>query len=140
MRFLRGASLMDPMSLAALAAPIIVKGAEAFSKEAGEKLGGKIDQLAQATINKFKGDNYAEQTLSRAKEKPDSSGRQDALKEVLTEKLNEDPKFADEVSNLVGIIQKENASISTTFIQNNQQVQNQTNIGNVQGSVNIGSK
>ena len=65
---------MDPMSLAALATPFLIKGAEAFSKAAGEKLGGKIDQLAQAAINKFKDDNYAEQTLSRAREKPESPG------------------------------------------------------------------
>ena len=44
---------MDPMSLAAMAAPILIKGAEAFSKSVGEKLGEKIDQLSQAAINKF---------------------------------------------------------------------------------------
>lgn len=41
--------------------------AEAFSNAAGEKL-GEIDLSAQAAMKKFKGDNYAEQTLSRARE------------------------------------------------------------------------
>ena len=66
--------------------------------------------------------------------------RQEALKEVLADKIEEDPKFAEELSKLVEDIQKDKASISTSFIQNNQQVETQTNIGNVQGSVNIGSK
>jgi hypothetical protein len=131
---------MDPVSLAALAAPILAKGAEAFSKAAGERLGEEIDQLSQAVINKLKGDSYAEQTLSRAREKPESLSRREALKEVLADKMNEDPKFAEEISKLVEDIQKDKASISTIFIQNNQQVETQTNIGNVQNSVNISKK
>ena len=103
-------------------------------------MGGKIDQLGKDVINKFKGDSYAEQTLSRAKEKPDSVDRQKALEGILVEKIKEDQKFAEEISKLVEDIQKDKASISTRFIQNNQQVETQTNIGNVLGSVNIERK
>lgn len=131
---------MDPMSLAAVATPIIIKGAEAFSKAAGEKLGGKIDQLGQAVMIKFKGDSYAEQTLSRAKEKPDSADRQEVLKGVLSKKMKEDSKFAEEVQKLVDDMQEKKASVHATFVQNNQKVETQTNIGNVQGSVNIGTR
>ena len=66
---------MDPLTLAALAAPFVAKGAEAFSSAAGEKLGAKVGELCQAVINKFKGDSYAEQTLSRAQELPEAEGR-----------------------------------------------------------------
>ena len=33
---------MDPFSLAAIAAPFVAKGTEAFSQAAGEKLGEKL--------------------------------------------------------------------------------------------------
>lgn len=84
---------MDPFSISAIATPFVAKGAEAFSKTAGEKLGGKVGELVQAVINKFKGDPYAEQTLARAQEKPEAEGRQSALKEVLAEKMASDPDF-----------------------------------------------
>lgn len=90
--------------------------AEAFSNASGEKL-GEIDQSAQAAMNKFKGDNYAEQTLSRAREKPDSLGRQEALKKVLADKVKEVSEVGGKVSKLVGDIQKNKISISTRFIQ-----------------------
>ena len=51
--------VLDPVSLAALATPFLAKGAEAFTKTAGEKLGGKVVELCQAVVDKFKGDSYA---------------------------------------------------------------------------------
>ena len=126
---------MDPMSLAALAAPIVIKGAEAFSNAAGEKLGGKVCDLCQAVMNRFKGDPYAEQTLARAKEKPESEARQGALKEVLAEKMETDSNFAEKVRKLTDEVQKESAR--TAFDQRGQMVHGpQTNIaGNVSGHV-----
>jgi len=126
---------MDPMSLAALATPFLIKGAEAFSNTAGEKVGGKVGDLFQAVINKFKGDFYAEQTLARAKEKPESEARQGALKEVLADKMEDDSDFAEKVRRLADEIQKENAR--TAFDQRGQTVHGpQTNIaGHVSGHV-----
>ena len=97
---------MDPLTLAAIAAPFVVKGAEAFSNAAGEKLGAKVGELCQAVINKFKGDSDAEETLALPQKKPDSKGRQIALEEVLAEKLEADPDFADELQKLVDEVQK----------------------------------
>lgn len=126
---------MDPFSIAAIAAPFVAKGVEAFSKTAGEKLGGKVGELVQAVINKFKGDPYAEQTLARAQEKPDAEGRQSALKEVLAEKMASDPEFAEKVQKLVDELQKGGAR--TVFDQRGQTVHGpQTNIaGDVKGQV-----
>ena len=90
--------------------------------------------------NKFKGDSYAEQTLARAKEMPESEERQMALKGVLAEKMDEDPGFAEEVKKLFDEINKEASSNRTVFDESGQNVGTQTNIGNVQGSVNIGTK
>ena len=126
---------MDPLSLAVIAAPFVAKGAEAFSKTAGDKLGAKAGELCQAVINKFKGDTYAEQTLARAQEKPEAEGRQSALKEVLAEKMEEDPDFAKKVQKLVEELQKGGGR--TIFDQHGQTVHGpQTNIaGDVKGQV-----
>lgn len=126
---------MDPMSLAAIAAPFVAKGADVFSKTAGEKLGGMVGDLCKAIVDKFKGDSYAEQTLARAQEKPEAEGRQSALKEVLAEKLEGDLDFAEKVQKLVDELEKGGAR--TVFDQRGQTVHgSQTNIaGNVSGSV-----
>jgi hypothetical protein len=125
---------MDPLSLAALAAPFVAKGAEAFSQSAGEKPGGKVEELCQAVTNKFKGDSYAEQTLARAQEKPEAEGRQNALKEVLAEKLQADLDFAEKVQEIADEVQKGTGPI---FDQRGQMVHgSRINIaGNVSGPV-----
>jgi hypothetical protein len=85
----------------ALLSPYLAKAGEAFAKEAGEKLAEKVGALYQAVKSKFKGDAYAEQTLTRIEEKPEATGRQAAFQEVLVEKLEEDPDFAEVVRRLV---------------------------------------
>jgi hypothetical protein len=129
---------MDPISIASIAAPFVVKGAEAFSKAAGEKLGGKMDELYQAVINKFKEDSYAEQTLARAKEKPETEGRQRALKEVLAEKMEDDSDFFENIQKIVEEIERDRTPI---FDQSKQNVSGpQTNIGgDVKGNVYSGA-
>ena len=128
--------VLDPVSLAALATPFLAKGAEAFTKTAGEKLGAKVGELCQMVIKKFKGDSYAEQTLARAQELPEAEGRQSALKCVLAEKLEGDPDFSEKLQKLVDEVQK-GAATKTTFDQRDQTVHGaQTNIaGNVNGPV-----
>jgi len=132
--------VLDPVSLAALATPFLAKGAEAFTKTAGEKLGGKVVELCQAVVDKFKGDSYAEQTLARVKEMPESEDRQSALKGILTEKMKTDSGFAEDIKKLLDGMQKDAASTYIAFDQREQTVGTQTNIGNVQGTVNIGTK
>ncbi len=132
--------VIDPVSLAALATPFLAKAAEAFTKTAGEKLGGKLVGLCQAVADKFKGDSYAEQTLARAKEMPESEDRQSALKGILTEKMKADSGFAEEIKTLLDELQKDATSTHVAFDQQGQTVGTQTNIGNVQGAVNIGNK
>lgn len=127
---------MDPLTLASVAAPFLAKGAEAFSKSAGEKLGAKVVELCQAVIDKFRGDSDAEETLALARKRPDSKGQESALEEVLAEKLKADPDFAEKVQRLVGELEKGGGS-RTAFDQRGQTVQgSETNIaGNVSGNV-----
>ena len=132
--------VLDPVSLAAFVAPLLAKGAEAFTKTAGEKLGGKMVDLCQSVVDKFKEDSYAEQTLACAKEMPESEDRQAALKGILAEKMNEDPAFAEDVKKLFDEMKNEASSTYTIFDQRGQNVGTQTNIRTVQGSVNIDTK
>ena len=85
----------------ALLSPYLTKAGEVLAKEAGEELVEKASALHQAIKAKFKGDAYAEQTLARLEEKPKAKGRQAALREVLAEKLEEDPNFAQVVRRLL---------------------------------------
>jgi len=121
---------MDPISiagLASLAAPYVAKGLDALTKSAGEKIGGIIGDLCQSVADKFKGDSYAEQTLARAKEIPDSEERQGAIKSVLAEKMKADPDFAEKVKKLVEEAGK--AQAGTVFDQRGLTVYgSQTNI------------
>lgn len=141
---LKEMTVMDPISiagLAGLAAPYVAKGLDALTKSAGEKIGGVIGDLCQSVADKFKGDSYAEETLARAKEIPDSEERQGALKSVLAEKMKADPDFAEKVKKLVDEAGKGQAG--TIFDQRGQSVQGpQTNIGEANGPVfsgNIGT-
>jgi len=43
---------------------------------------------------KFKGDDYAEQTLKRLEDKPEDEGRASAMRIMLAEKMRSDRKFA----------------------------------------------
>jgi hypothetical protein len=72
--------------------------------------------------------------LSRAQEKPESKARQGALQEVLAEKMEEDPDFAEKIQKLADAVQKE--SSSAVFDQRGQRVHgSQTNIGEANAPV-----
>ncbi|MCK6630332.1 MAG: hypothetical protein L6R45_34825 [Anaerolineae bacterium] len=89
------------VAVVALLGPYLVKAGEAFAEKAGEKLAEKVGELYQVIKKKFKGDTYAEQTLTRVEEKPEAKGRQDALIAVLAEKMQEDTNFAEKMQRLL---------------------------------------
>ena len=55
---------MDSLGIAAIAAPFVAKGVEAFSNTAGEKLGGLVGDLCRSVVDRFRGDSSAEQALA----------------------------------------------------------------------------
>ncbi len=59
--------------------------------------------LNQAIRTKFSADKdeYAKETLKRLEEKPREESRQIALANILTEKIEADPKFKEELKQLV---------------------------------------
>ena len=131
-----GVCEMDIPSIAAIVAPFVAKGAEAFSKTAGDKIAGKAVEVFRAVADKLSGDTYAQQTLDRAKEMPESKVRLNMLSEVLAEKMEFDQDFAEKLSKLVSEAQDERAGNIFNF--SGQTVHgNQTVIDTV-GTVNIG--
>jgi hypothetical protein len=74
-------------------------------------------QIFYNHLEKFKGDSYAEETLARAKEMPESEDRQSALKGILTEKMKSDLVFGDEIKNLLDEMPKDAASTHIAFDQ-----------------------
>ena len=128
---------MDLASAAAIAAPFVAKGAEAFSKTAGDRLAGKAAELLRAVSGKFKGDPYAEQTLVRAKEMPESEERIGMLSGILAEKMQSDHDFAEVICRLVNETKK-NCTVQINNFSGQTVHGNQTVIDTVHGSVNIG--
>ena len=126
---------MDRLTLASVAAPFLAKGAEAFSKSAGETLGAKVGELCQAVADKFRGDSDAEETLALGKKRPDSKRQENALREVLAEKLEADPDFAVSEQRLVDELEK--GGSRTVFDKRGQTMHgSQTNIaGSFSGNV-----
>ena len=53
-----------------------------------------VSKTLEAIRQKFKGDDYAEQTLKRLEAKPDDESRAGALRMMLEEKMRSDRKFA----------------------------------------------
>lgn len=95
----------EPITLAAAAvallAPYLVKTGEAFASKAGEALAEKAAALYQTIKSRFTEDTYANETLLRLQEAPDSKARQTGLENVLAEKIEEDPAFGEIVRHLI---------------------------------------
>ena len=88
---------------AALLAPYLAKAGEAAAKKAGEAAWEKVEALYQAIRRKFAADkdDYAQKTLERLEAQPTTETRQTALADVLAEKAQADPGFAQELARLV---------------------------------------
>jgi len=74
---------------------------EGIFKDLGQAVQAKLGTLYQAVKERFVGNDYAGQSLQRLSEKPDDKGRQDALKSVLAEILEEDSGFRNELARLL---------------------------------------
>jgi hypothetical protein len=88
----------------AILAPYLAEGAKSFATKTGGLLAEKIGGLYQAIKKKFTGDSDAEQTLDQVQAKPESKGRQQALQELLVEKMTSDSKFSELINALVAEI------------------------------------
>jgi hypothetical protein len=97
--------LMDNTEIATAAMAILVsflsKPAESLAREAGEAAWNKAGELVDAIRSRLvaQEDDYYQQTMERFEQKPES--RQGAMQEVLVELLDEDPQFAQSLSQLI---------------------------------------
>ena len=85
---------MDATNLAltvvGLITPYLAQAGEVVAKKAGEAAWIKMKELYSRVKDGMEGDDYAQQTLKRLEEKPQSETRQQALAGVLEEKMQED--------------------------------------------------
>jgi hypothetical protein len=124
---------------AALLGPYLAKAGEAVAKKIGEAVWDKVANLHQAIRRKFSKDKdeYAQKTLQRLEEQPTNEGRQAALADVLEEKAQTDPAFAQELAQLVRTTAEDkHVSQFLTQVYDQAQVDKIINIGQV-GVVNI---
>lgn len=90
-------------SAVTLLAPYLAKVGDGMIQKAGEDTWDKMKALHQAIRGRFSAeqDDYALKTLQRLEEQPSAEGRQKALVDVLAEKAQTDPEFAQELKQLV---------------------------------------
>lgn len=123
----------------ALLAPYLIKAGESAAGKVGEKALEKVEALYQAIRRRFAADknDYAEKTLQRMEEQPTSEGCQAALADILAEKAQNDPGFAQELMQLVQSATQDKTVVQIlTQVYGNARVGKIINIGNA-GVVNI---
>ncbi|MCI5212572.1 MAG: hypothetical protein D3910_28145 [Candidatus Electrothrix sp. ATG2] len=123
--------------------PYLVKAGDAVAKKAGEKTIEAVGPLYQAIRKKFRGDSYAEQTLSRVEEKPKSEARMAALQGVLNEKVENDQDFTKLLEQLIEQIKGADGKISGNTVKgDNNVIQSVTaNGGSISGvTQSVGNK
>ncbi len=93
---------MDPATLALTAAGLVAKKAlEAASGEAGKTAWQALGRIAQTIRGWFADDQEGTETLDRLEAKPESQARAAELAEVLTPRLEAEPRLVAELTRLV---------------------------------------
>jgi hypothetical protein len=131
---------MDPATIALTAAALLAKKAlEAAGGKAGEGAWAALGRIADAVRRRFSGDPEVTDTLDRLEAKPTSEARTAEVAEVLGDRLQADPTFAEELARLIDqakATSPQTASFVTT-VQDNAYVGKLTNIGQVGGDVHL---
>jgi hypothetical protein len=130
---------MDPATLAFTAAALVAKKAlEAAGGEAGETAWQALGRITQTIRGWFAGDQEATETLDRLEAKPQSQARTAELAEVLTPRLEADPRLVAELTRLVDEAKADPQTASfVTTVQDNARVGGIANIGQITGDVRL---
>jgi hypothetical protein len=130
---------MDPATLALTAAGLVAKKAlEAASGEAGKTGWQALGRITQTIRGWFAGDQEATETLGRLEAKPESQARAAELAEVLTPRLEAEPRLVAELTRLVEQAKSDPQTASfVTTVQDNARVGRITNIGQITGDVHL---
>jgi hypothetical protein len=131
---------MDPVTIALTAAGLLAKKAlEAAGGKAGEGAWAALGRIADAVRRRFGGDPEVTESLDRLEAKPTSEARTAEVAEVLGDRLQTDPTFADELAQLIDQAKATSpqAASFVTTVQGNARVGKLTNIGQVSGDVHL---
>jgi hypothetical protein len=130
---------MDPAALALTAGGLIAKKAlEAASGEAGKTGWQAVGRIADTIRSWFAGDREAADALDRLEAKPESQARTAELAEVLTSRLEADPRLVAELTRLVEEARADPQTASfVTTVADNAQVGRIANIGQITGDVHL---
>jgi hypothetical protein len=131
---------MDPATIALTAAGLLAKKAlEAAAGKAGEGAWAALGRIADAVRHRFGGDPEVTESLDRLEAKPTSEARTAEVAEVLSDRLQADPTFAEELAQLIDHAKAASpqAASFVTTVQGNAQVGKLTNIGQVSGDVHL---
>ncbi len=85
---------------------ITLQATEGFVQRGGERLFERMEDAIQNVRQKLKGDTFAEQTLERAIENPESEERRAALQDVLIEKMGKDNSFIESLKQLIQYVKQ----------------------------------
>ena len=137
---------MDPSTIATTAVnflvPYLARVGEAVANKAIDQAWEKIKTIYSAVKDKLAGDAYAEQTLRRLEEAPDSQSRRTALVSVLEEKIQEDPTFAKSLQKLLGEAKNAGAEtiVQQVSVSGQAHTGDITTIGKVEGDIDFGER
>jgi hypothetical protein len=128
---------MEPISI--VAATLVAKWfLEGFGKAAGEQAFSGLRKVYDFVHGKLSGDEGSTEVLDRLQQRPSSQARALELAEMLDERVKTDPNFAEELRQAIAEAEKSPASSGfVTQVMDNAKVGKITNIGVVQGNVQI---
>lgn len=101
--------MVEPFSIAAAAVALLAPYLERLAKQVAEQATDAVGEAAvpavkrlyQAVRARLRPGTYAGNQLQGLEERPESEGRQQALRTALVEELESDPAFAAELERLV---------------------------------------
>jgi hypothetical protein len=113
---------MDPMALGASAVALLAPYVGRLGGRVADRLGADVEEAVATRLEdlyrwikgKVTGDQFAESTLERLEERPDSQTRQASLAGVLGEMAQDDGRFASE---LAGLVEDVRRAGGPTFVQ-----------------------
>jgi len=137
---------MEPLTLATmivnLVAPYLAQTGKVMAKKAGEVAWEKVKAVYATVKDKLASDAYAEQTLKRLEENPESESRQAALVGVLEEKTKDDLAFANALQKLLDEAHEAGAETITQQVAVSGQARTGdiTQIGKIEGNIDLSRK
>jgi hypothetical protein len=121
---------MDPATVAITAASLIGSSAAIkTTSEAGKNIRAAISRVEATVRKRFGDDAEVEEAIERLLAKPESSARTAELADLLRDRLGSDPRFADELAELLRGVPEPSAASFVATVVDNAAVGRITNVG-----------